>query len=74
MDVLGRVRGFVHDKFKMDVEEGTELGFFVQDSLDRVEMLMELEDMFGVRLSEEDVLGVETVGDLVRVISGRTNG
>lgn len=71
MDVSGRVREFVYDKFKVEVGEGTDLGEFVQDSLDRVEMLMELEEMFGVQLSEEDVLGVGNVGDLVRVISGR---
>jgi acyl carrier protein len=71
MDVLGRVREFVYDKFKVEAGEGTDLAEFVQDSLDRVEMLMELEEMFGVQLSEEDVLGVVNVGDLVRVISRR---
>lgn len=72
MDVFGRVREYVHDRFKVEVGEGAEIASFVQDSIDRVEMLMELEIMFGVKLSESDVLGIETVGDLVRVLnSGR---
>lgn len=72
MDVLGRIREYVQDRFKVEVGEGAEIASFVHDSIDRVEMLMELEMMFGVKLSESDVLGIETVGDIVRVInSGR---
>jgi acyl carrier protein len=33
-------------------------------------MLFEIEELFGVRLGEEDVLGVETVGDLCTKVRG----
>ena len=38
------------------------------DSLDLVELVMELEEKFEVEIPEEDFLEVRTVGDLVRYI------
>ena len=35
------------------------------DSLDFVELIMELEDEFGVKISDEDALGIKTVGQAV---------
>ena len=69
MDVL--VRGFILERFGMEVLEGTLLSEVVQDSVSRVEMLFELEGLAGVRLSESEVLDLETVGDLVRAFGGR---
>jgi acyl carrier protein len=37
------------------------------DSLAIVEMLMDLEDRYGVRLSQDDLRKARTVGDLVRL-------
>lgn len=59
------VRAFILERFKVHVVGSTPISEVVQDSMDRVEMLFELERGLGVRLSEEDVLGVDTVGDLV---------
>lgn len=64
MDVEEMVFEYIFNKFKLEVVSSTLLLDFVQDSMDRVEMLFELEEMFGVRLSEEDVLGLEMVGDI----------
>lgn len=38
------------------------------DSLDMVEMLMTLEDEFGVSISDEDALKLKTVADIVSYI------
>lgn len=73
MDVELMVFGYVFDKFKLEAVRSTPLSDFVEDSIDRVEMLFELEELFGVRLSEDDILGLETVGDVcvkVRALLG----
>jgi acyl carrier protein len=38
------------------------------DSLDLVELIMELEDQFGVKISDEDAQGIQTVGQAVDFI------
>lgn len=39
------------------------------DSLDLVEAVLALEDAFGVKIPEEEMEGVETVGDAVSLVS-----
>lgn len=38
------------------------------DSLDVVEMLMNLEEEYGITVSEEDAVNIKTVGDIIAVI------
>ncbi len=41
------------------------------DSLDLYELLMELEDRYGIRVSEEEAAKIETVGDAVDFVCER---
>ncbi len=41
------------------------------DSLDIVEMLMSLEEQFGIEVSEEEAVNLRTVGDIVAVIEAK---
>lgn len=41
------------------------------DSLDVVELVMELEEKFEIEIPEEDFDQIKTVGDLVRYIEGK---
>lgn len=41
------------------------------DSLDVVELVMELEEKFEIEIPEEDFEKIKTVGDLVRYIEGK---
>ena len=41
------------------------------DSLDLYELVMELEDTYGVSVSEEEAAGIETVGDAVQFVLAR---
>lgn len=42
------------------------------DSLDVVELLMTLEDEFGVAVSDEEALKIKTVEDIVKIIDSKT--
>ena len=53
------------DKIQDDSKLVEDLG---ADSLDMVEMLMTLEDEFGVSISDEDDLNLKTVADIVSYI------
>jgi acyl carrier protein len=41
------------------------------DSLDLYELVMELEDRYGIRVSEEEAAQIETVGDAVDFVTAR---
>ena len=41
------------------------------DSMDIVEMLMALEDEYGIEISEEDAAGLQTVGEIVDYIQDK---
>lgn len=53
------------DKIKSDSNLVEDLG---ADSLDMVEMLMTLEDQFGVTISDEEALKIKTVADVASFI------
>src|SRR5690349_16329758 len=44
------------------------------DSLDLYELVMELEDQYGIRVSEEEAARIETVGDAVDFVTARVPG
>lgn len=51
-----------------EVDEQTNLSHLAQDSFARIEMLMEIEHSIGGRIPEEDILNMETVGDLIATV------
>ena len=53
------------DKVNMDTKIVEDLG---ADSLDVVEMLMALEDEYGISLPDEVAMKLQTVGDIVEYI------
>lgn len=62
----------VTERFGVDAEKVTrELTFqedLGADSLDVVELIMEMEDVFGVQISDEDAEKIVTIGDAVDYI------
>lgn len=46
-------------KFKEDLKA---------DSIDLVELVMDLEDEYGIRISDEDASKIKTVGDFINVV------
>ncbi|MCC8191501.1 MAG: acyl carrier protein [Ruminococcus sp.] len=55
------------DKVTMEASIVDDLG---ADSLDIVDMVMTLEEEFDVKISDEEVENVKTVGDIVKIIEG----
>lgn len=58
------------DEIKM---ESNFVDDFEMDSLDMVEMLIELEKQTGIKIPNEEVKDIKTVGQLVSYLEGKTN-
>ncbi|MGA9767685.1 MAG: phosphopantetheine-binding protein [Blastocatellia bacterium] len=56
------------------VEDDIALTSLVTESFALVEMVIELQEEFGIRLVQEDLKNVKTVGDLTELFESRANG
>ncbi|CAM3354322.1 acyl carrier protein [Marinicrinis lubricantis] len=72
-DVMERVKRIVVDRLGVDESEVTLEASFKDDlgadSLDVVELVMELEDEFDLEISDEDAEKISTVGEVVNYIN-----
>ena len=70
--VLTLVREHLAEELEVPIErieEGTRFKEDLDaDSLDLYELVMELEDNYGVKVSEEQAAGIATVGDAVSFV------
>lgn len=76
-DTLERVTQIIVDRLEVEADEVTleaaikeDLG---ADSLDVVDLIMELEDEFNLTIEEEDAEKINTVGDIVNYINARAS-
>jgi acyl carrier protein len=74
-DVMSLVREHLAEELEVDAESIGEGTRFKQDldadSLDLYELVMELEDRYGITVSEQDAARIETVGDAVSYVLER---
>ena len=54
-----------------EITEETSFADLGADSLDVVELLMTLEDEFGISVSDEEALGLKTVADIEKLINDK---
>ena len=72
MDTFERIRELLAEQLDIDEDKITMdsdiLDDFEADSLDVVDMVMTLEDEFGVEVPDEQIENFHTVGDVVRYV------
>ncbi len=70
-----RVRSIVSNQLGVDLGECTPDASILDDlgvdSLDLVELVMALEDAFDIRVPDEDVDAIRTIGDVERTVVSR---
>jgi acyl carrier protein len=71
-DTLAKVKDVIVDQLNVDEGDVNETATFIDDlgadSLDLVELVMALEESFGISIPDEQVENIKTVGDAVKYI------
>lgn len=72
-EILAKVKEVIVDQLSVEEDDVTpDASFFDDlgaDSLDIVELVMALEDSFGISIPDEDAESIKTVGDAVEYIA-----
>ena len=77
-EIFNAIRDHLADELQLDVERISEETHFKQDlaadSLDLYTLIQELEDSYGVKMSDEEAVKIVTVGQAVDFVIGQTQG
>ena len=73
--VFEKLRGIICDQLDLDPENVTEDSLIIEDlgadSLDIVDIVMTLEEEYGVEVPDDAIENIRTVGDVVRFIESK---
>ena len=71
-EIADRVKAIIVDKLGVDEGQVTETAAFTTDlgadSLDTVDLIMEFEKEFGIKIPDEEAEKIQTVGDAISYI------
>jgi acyl carrier protein len=74
-EVFEQVKSILVETLSVDEEKVTPEARFQEDletdSLDLVELVMTMEDKFGIKITDEEAANIKTVGDAVDFVMGR---
>ena len=69
---MEKIKAIIVEQLGVDQSEVTPEAHFIDDlgadSLDTVELVMALEEEFGIEISDEDAEKIQTVGDVAKFI------
>ena len=72
-EIVKQVKDIIVDKLGVEESEVTETASFTNDlgadSLDTVELLMEFEKVFVIKIPDEETAGIATVGDAINKVT-----
>ena len=72
-EVFERIKEVLSERLSVEETDITEEANFQEDldadSLDLVELIMELEDQFGIKIPDEDAQKIQTVGQAVDYVT-----
>ena len=75
-EIFDQIKAMLVDQLGVDEEDVTLEASFQDDldadSLDLVELIMEMEDKFGVKISDEEAQNIRTVNQAVEFISAHS--
>ena len=76
-EIVKKVQAIIVDKLGVEPSEVTETANFTNDlgadSLDTVELLMEFEKVFGIKIPDEETATIVTVKDAVDKVAEKLN-
>ncbi len=71
-DITTKVKAIIVDKLGVDANEATNEASFTNDlgadSLDTVELIMELEKEFDIQIPDDEAEKIATVGDAIKFV------
>jgi acyl carrier protein len=76
MNIEERVKNIIVEQLNVDAESVTPDASFVDDlgadSLDIVELVMQMEDEFGFEIPDEDAEKIKSVGDVIKYVNAKS--
>ncbi len=76
-DIAQKVKSIIAEQLGVKLEEVTDSASFVDDlgadSLDTVELVMALEEEFGIEIPDEDAEKMTTVGEALRYVEEKAS-
>ncbi len=77
-EIVKQVKAIIVDKLGVEESEVTETANFTNDlgadSLDTVELLMEFERVFGIKIPDEETSSIATVADAIAKVKEKIAG
>ncbi len=74
-EIVEKVKAIIVDKLGAEESEVTETANFTNDlgadSLDTVELLMQFEQVFGIKIPDEEASQIATVADAVKYVEAK---
>lgn len=74
-EIRNQIKGIIVEQLSVSADEVTAEASFIEDlgadSLDIVELIMALEEKFGIEIPDEDAEKIQTVNDVFTYVEGK---